>query len=192
MKPAPIQILLVDDDEDDFIIGRDLFSEIDPAGYAVEWASSYDDAWAAMSRHAHDVYLIDYRLGAGNGLDLMKQAQAARSQAPMILLTGEGEPEVDMEAMRAGAADFLVKGQLNARTLERSVRYALERKRSEREIQKLAAFPRRNPHPVLEFSSTGALTGHLRAWPARCAPAGTSVSASGDTPARTFGLGPRS
>jgi signal transduction histidine kinase len=158
MSESQVRILIVDDDEDDFIIARDLFWEIDRSAYAIDWAESYDSAFRKMSEDRYDIFLIDYRLGAHSGLELLKEAKRQGHEVPMVLLTGQGDHEVDLQAMRAGAADFLVKGQINAQSVERSVRYALERKRAETEIQKLAAFPRCNPNPVLEFAADGTLT----------------------------------
>ena len=158
MSRSPLRVLLVDDDEDDFLITRDLLAEIDPRGYAVEWAEDYDTAVQRIASRQHDVYLIDYRLGGSSGLELLRESRKAGVAAPCILLTGLGDHEVDIQAMRAGADDFLVKGQITARSLERSIRYALERKRAETEIQKLAAFPRCHPNPVLEFAADGTLT----------------------------------
>ena len=158
MNAGPIRVLLVDDDEDDYIITSELFAEINRKGYVVEWASSYESALDAMATNQHDVYLVDYWLGARNGLDLLKAAQSRGNDVPMILLTGLGDHDVDVEAMRAGAEDFLIKGQIGSKSLERSVRYAIERHRAERQIQKLAAFPRANPNPVLEFAPDGTMT----------------------------------
>src|SRR5207249_11403069 len=77
-----------------------------------------------------DICLIDYRLGARNGIELLRQALERGCVAPVILLTGQGEHEIDLQAMKAGAADYLVKGRLDAGLLERSIRYAIERKRA--------------------------------------------------------------
>ncbi len=154
----PIRVLIVDDDEDDYIIARDLFQEIGPLRYAVEWAETFEKGIELVARCEHDVYLIDYRLGAQSGLDLIRMAQTPGQSAPFIFLTGQGEPEIDTEVMRAGAEDFLVKGDITATQLERAVRYAIARKRAEQRIQKLAAFPRCNPSPVLEFSVEGKMT----------------------------------
>jgi PAS domain S-box-containing protein len=92
-----------------------------------------------MGENQHDIYLLDYRLGEHNGLELLQQAVAQGCRAPMILLTGQGDREIDMEAMKAGAADYLDKGQLRAPLLERSIRYAIERKRAEQKIREQAA-----------------------------------------------------
>ena len=153
-----IRVLIVDDDEDDFIIARDLFSEIGKDRYVVDWADSFERGVEMMARSEHDVYLIDFRLGAQSGLELLGVAQGVGSNAPFIVLTGQGESDIDTQVMRAGAEDFLVKGEITAKQLERAVRYAIARKRAEQQIQQLAAFPRCNPHPVLEFARDGVMT----------------------------------
>jgi len=154
----PIRVLLVEDDEEDFILTRSLFGEIENTVYEVEWVSNAAEAIHCFEARRHDVYLIDYRLGAANGLELLALAQKMRLPAPVIMLTGQGEPDVDLAAMRAGAADFLVKGEITASFLERSVRYAIEGKRAALEIEKLAAFRRCNPNPVVEFAASGLMT----------------------------------
>ena len=73
---------------------------------------------------------MDYLLGAKNGLDLLKEAIHNQCEEPIILLTGKGNQEIDIEAMQAGAIDYLVKSELNVEKLERSIRYALERSAS--------------------------------------------------------------
>ena len=122
---APIRILLVDDDQDDFLLTSDYLNEIPHQQFAIEWASSYEAAFQVIVGCRHDVYFFDFLLGGKTGLDLLKAAVEANCQAPIILLTGKGDQRIDEEAMRLGAADYLVKGDLNAETLERSIRYAL-------------------------------------------------------------------
>jgi PAS domain S-box-containing protein len=78
-------------------------------------------------------------LGERNGLELLQEAVANGCKAPIILLTGQGDHEVDIEAMNAGAADYLEKDKLGAPLLERSIRYAIERKRAEQKISEQAA-----------------------------------------------------
>lgn len=109
MNNSPIKVLLVDDDEDDYILTRDWFGEFQVTGCFLEWVSNYEAAISAVAKHQHDVYLIDYRLGEGNGLELLRTAVANGCSAPMILLTGKGEREIDIQAMKAGAADYLEK-----------------------------------------------------------------------------------
>ena len=77
MKNSIIKVLLVDDDEDDFLITSDLIEEIESSRYELEWASSYDQALELIKQRRHDIYLIDYRLGQYSGLDLIKQSISA-------------------------------------------------------------------------------------------------------------------
>lgn len=134
---TPIRILLVDDDEEDFLITRDVLSDIPHKKYVLEWISDYEEAKAALTQHAHDVYLIDFRMGAGDGLNLIKEAVLAGSTRPLILLTGQGDQAIDEKAMQAGAADYLVKNTLNPYQLERSIRYSIAHARNLDEIRSL-------------------------------------------------------
>jgi signal transduction histidine kinase len=133
MDPSPIKVLLVDDDEDDYVIARDLLLEVESRRYVLDWVATYDAALEAFGRNQHDVYLIDYHLEKRDGLELLREALLLGCSAPLILLTGHGDHEVDIEAMRSGAADYLVKGQFDAALLERSIRYSVERRRVEDE-----------------------------------------------------------
>src|SRR5260370_33716548 len=92
----------------------------------LEWVWTYDAAVEKIVRKEHDVYLLDYRLGDHNGLELLQEMLSGGCKAPMILLTGQGDHEVDVEAMKLGAADYLIKGQINGSLLGRSIRYAIE------------------------------------------------------------------
>src|SRR3712207_5711323 len=96
---ALLRILLVEDDEDDYVLIRDLLSDLG-AEFELEWVADYDAALRAIEREEHDVCLVDYRLGERSGLDLLREAAQRGYKAPMILLTGQGDREVDLEAMR--------------------------------------------------------------------------------------------
>ena len=134
MDNALIRVLLVDDDEDDFVITRDLLAEIDGCKFDLEWVSTFEIALTKIDANAHDVYLVDYRLGEHTGLELLHRATSNGCQKPIILLTGQGDRQVDVEAMKSGAADYLIKGQIDAPLLDRSIRYAIERKRAQVEL----------------------------------------------------------
>lgn len=130
MTKSTLRVLLVDDDEDDFLLTRDLLAEISQPRIQVEWISDGASARARLREGDHDVYLLDYRMGAVSGLDLLREAITGGCSAPIILLTGQEDRAVDHEAMRAGAADYLIKGQITAQLLDRSIRYARERART--------------------------------------------------------------
>lgn len=146
MTQKDIKILMVDDDEEDFIIIRDLIEEtigdsydVLRYSYKLEWVQSYDQGLAAILEKRHDVYLIDYRLGIHTGLDLITEAIARGCEAPLLLLTGQSDLQVDAQAMLAGAADYLVKGKTSARQLESAIRYSIQQAKHLHEIKALNA-----------------------------------------------------
>jgi signal transduction histidine kinase len=129
----PVRVLLVEDDEDDCRLTRDLLREIGERRFTLEWVASYTAAVEAMARQEYDVYLVDYRLGRHDGLELLHELCLVGK--PVIMLTGLDDRDVDLKAMEAGAADYLVKGKIDAPLLDRSIRYAIERKRTEESLK---------------------------------------------------------
>ena len=136
MDTRLIRVLLIDDDEDDYVMTRDMLADIVRDKFVLEWTMTYEAALEAMARQQHDVYLVDYRLGARDGLALLRTALAQGCAAPVIVLTGQADRDVDVEAMQAGAADYLIKGQIDGPLLERTIRYAIEHKRTQAELQR--------------------------------------------------------
>jgi PAS domain S-box-containing protein len=128
-------ILLIDDDEEDYLITRYLLSEIRGVECQLEWVSSLEAGRQALEARVFDAALVDYDLGVGKGLDLIREVVATGYTSPMILLTGHGSYEVDLEAMQAGASLYLTKEEVNPRVLERTIRYAIEYKRVVQALQ---------------------------------------------------------
>jgi PAS domain S-box-containing protein len=133
-----LRVLLIDDDEEDYqLIQKFLHNRIyswgadDRVIFALEWVSTFPEAIQAFEQDAFDAYLVDYRLGNRTGIDLLEVAASYHLSAPVIMLTGQESYELDVAAAKAGAADFLVKKHINALLLERSIRYAIERKQAE-------------------------------------------------------------
>ena len=123
------RILLVEDDEDDWVLTRCML-EASSQRVQVEWVTGLEPALERLSEDPpFDAVLADYRLGAHSGIDLVREAARRGVKAPVILLTGQGSREVDVAAMEAGAAEYLTKGELTPQLLERTVRYAIEAKR---------------------------------------------------------------
>jgi PAS domain S-box-containing protein len=128
---TPLRVLIVEDDSDDFSLTCELLREDLGARVQIEWASTYEAGEDLVRQNRHDLYLFDYRLGAKTGLDLLRVSAAIGCTAPVIMLTGQDADGIDIEAVRAGAADYLRKGEFDARLLGRSIRYSMERKRME-------------------------------------------------------------
>lgn len=130
-----IKALLLDDDEDDFIIINDMLEDLGNAmKIDIRWESDYNTALEAICNEEYDICLVDYRLGEHTGLQFIKAVRDKSSQLPLILLTGQGDSEIDFEAMKLGASDYLVKGDFEASMLGRSIRYAINHSKSVREL----------------------------------------------------------
>ncbi|MEF8940987.1 MAG: response regulator, partial [Salinivenus sp.] len=134
-----LDILLIEDDEGDYLITQALLDRAQTIECSLDWVSTYEAGRDAVLTDDYDACLVDYRLGVNTGLDLLEEVNAQGGvRAPIILLTGQGDLEVDLHAMEAGAADYLSKDQIDAPLLERSLRYAVERKEAEQRIREQA------------------------------------------------------
>jgi diguanylate cyclase (GGDEF)-like protein/PAS domain S-box-containing protein len=120
-----LRILLVEDDEDDFLLTRSMLQTQRRASFDIEWEQDYSSALSVIRAARHDLYLVDYHLGERTGLDLVREAWESDPPAPVIVLTGQDDYEVDLEATELGVTDYLVKGSLDAPSLERTIRYAV-------------------------------------------------------------------
>jgi signal transduction histidine kinase len=127
MSLPRVRLLLVEDDEEDYLFTGKLLGQSERSSFAVTWVRTCDDALQEL-KSDFDVCLVDYRLGADSGLDVIAGALAQGLQVPIILLTGRGDHDVDVQAMKVGAADYLVKDQLSAQLLERVIRHSMERR----------------------------------------------------------------
>ncbi|MEJ7622392.1 MAG: histidine kinase [Pyrinomonadaceae bacterium] len=131
-----IRVLLVEDDPDDYYLTRELLAETTGGKIELDWAKDYASGLAAIGQFGHDAYLVDYRLGQNNGIQLLQAAVSAGTKAPLILLTGAGDREVALAALDAGASDYLVKGEFDSITLERTLRYAMQQARNADELER--------------------------------------------------------
>jgi len=131
---APIRVLLIDDDQDDFLLTRELLNDLG-GRYTLDWAGTYKEGLDAVCMDTHAVYLLDFRLGARSGIELLREAKARGCTAPIIFLTGQGQTSTDLDALDAGADDYLEKGGLTPALLERSIRYSLAQRRAEAELE---------------------------------------------------------
>jgi signal transduction histidine kinase len=133
VNQTPIRVLLVEDDEDDMVLTRQLLRDVNPDGYELDWVADYDQALNRLAAAGYDVCLVDYQLGTRDGVEFIAAASERGVGAPIILLTGQGDREIDVAAMNAGAADFLNKANLSASLLERAIRYSIQQKKAEQQ-----------------------------------------------------------
>lgn len=131
----PVRILIIDDDEDDFILTSGFLKSIQDRSFDIQWCYNYKTALSHIAGKDFDLYLVDYRLGAKTGIDLLTEAMMMNCEEPIILLTGKGNPNIDKQAMQVGAVDYLIKSELTTEKLERCIRYSLERAASTKALR---------------------------------------------------------
>lgn len=136
METRPVwNLLLVDDDEDDYIILKNMFQDIERINCQVAWTADPKQGLALLHSRKWDAVLVDYDLGLTNGLDFIREAIQEGFKEPLIIVTGRGSYELDLEATGAGATDYISKYVLNPILLERVVRHAIERHDTEARLQ---------------------------------------------------------
>ncbi len=133
-----LRVLFVDDNRGDYELTRLALSELQSPCFELDWAPSYDDALAAVRAGHYDACLVDYRLGPDDGIALIGEIAGIVSSLPLIVVTGVDDREADRRAQAAGAMDYLVKGQADAHVIERTIRYAIDRRQSELHLSTLA------------------------------------------------------
>jgi diguanylate cyclase (GGDEF)-like protein len=134
----PRRVLLIDDDRMQFRLTQAHFAQFRSERFELEWAATYDEGLQKLLGGDYAACLLDYQLGPRDGLELIGDAAAAGCRVPIVFLTAETGESVDIQAMNAGALDYLVKGEINTRTLERSLRYALKLGDTLEALRKLA------------------------------------------------------
>lgn len=136
MNPAhlsDIRVLIVEDDEDDWLITKKIFEQIPDSPFAIEWSKTYNDAIERIDNNEHDVYLIDYRLGEHTGTEILEHVHPEHRSQPFILMTGVADSDLEWRSLKLAAADYLVKGSFDATLLSRTLIYALQRKHIEQQ-----------------------------------------------------------
>jgi len=140
MLDRATKLLLVEDDEDDYILTCDYLESLSSHNFDVEWVSCPIKAVEVLSKNQHDICLLDYRLGASDGLVVLTQAIENGYNGPIIMLTGQSDEALDNAALDAGAVDYLVKSEMSGSRFARAIRYALARRDVEGErVERLKA-----------------------------------------------------
>jgi two-component system, cell cycle sensor histidine kinase and response regulator CckA len=133
------KILIITTVFEDFITIQNLLLEIQTNSFEIKWVDGFELGVSAIAKASYDVCLVSYDLGRYNGLQLVRAAIKQGCKSPIILVTEYRDREIDIAAIKAGAADYLDKNQLDSHLLERSIRYGIERKRVEQQIKEQAA-----------------------------------------------------
>ncbi|HXM98400.1 MAG TPA: ATP-binding protein [Candidatus Dormibacteraeota bacterium] len=137
MKGNALQILLVEDSAGDARLLREMFRTETPGSFVLTHVDRMSDAIGHLSKTHVDIVLLDMGLPDGHGLETVRRAHAAAPDVPLVVLTGMDDELVAAEAMKEGAQDYLIKGQIENRALPRALRYAIERHRMQAETDLL-------------------------------------------------------
>lgn len=129
------RILLIDDDEDSIIIMRNV---LDKTRYDIAWCANAESAKNTLAAENFDICLLDYRLGATDGLEFLRELRGEGCDTPIILYTGQQDIEVERQAARLGADDYLAKDDLSAAILDRMMFYAIERRKAHADLIRMA------------------------------------------------------
>jgi diguanylate cyclase (GGDEF)-like protein len=135
-----LKILLVEDNDVDAHLTQDILAEWSIEQFDVVHVARLSEAFIQLPRTRFDAILLDLSLPDGYGLLTLKQMQATCPTIPIIVLSGLSDQSLAVEAVQAGAQDYLVKGQGQPELLARSIRYAIERKRAEERLTHLAQY----------------------------------------------------
>jgi len=130
----PVKVLLVEDDEDDAVITRALLEKISVPRFEIDWAASYDAGLERMKEHHHDIGLLDYNLGSQSGIDFLREAHIDHQQTPIIMLTGQGNESLVLQALESGAIDYIPKRNISSENLQRAICHGIEKIRLQEEL----------------------------------------------------------
>ena len=127
MKNKPLQVLLVEDNAGDVRLLREMFSEERPDSFEITHFLRMSEAEIYLAKGEVDIVLLDMGLPDEHGLDTVRRSLAAAPDVPVIVITGLDDETLATEAMKVGAQDYLIKGQIENRALPRALRHAIER-----------------------------------------------------------------
>src|SRR5580693_3284597 len=121
MKERPLQVLLVEDNAGDVRLLREMFSKERADTFVLTHLVRMSDAEAHLAKGGVDIVLLDMGLPDAHGLDTVRRSLAASPDVPVIVLTGLDDEVRAAEAMKEGAQDYLIKGQVESRALPRTL-----------------------------------------------------------------------
>ena len=135
-----VKILLVEDNVVDAQLAQDILSDWNADEFDVVHVTDLKEALAALGRDRFQAVLLDLSLPDGHGLATLQEVQGTSPGIPIVVLSGYADQTAALQAVQQGAQDYLVKGQIQGDLLARSIRYAIERKRTEERLTYLAQY----------------------------------------------------
>ena len=134
-----MRVLLIEDDQADAFLIQDMLLGSTSGNVCVQHVTRLGDGIRLVAEEVFDIIISDLGLPDSQGMDTVKALVSAARRIPIVVMTGLADHEVGLEAVNAGAQDYLIKGQVTGEMLVRSIRYAIERKRIENEKEQVIA-----------------------------------------------------
>lgn len=134
MEEKLIKVLIIEDNLEDFRIIEEMLKEVQNPMFELYLHKRLDDGIKALVNDEFDILLLDLNLPDSAGLDTFASVYDQAPEIPVVILTGFDDEELGIRAVREGAQDYLIKGQVNSLLLSRSITYAIERKSIEDEL----------------------------------------------------------
>jgi two-component system, sensor histidine kinase and response regulator len=148
----PIAILLVEDNPADARLLKKLLAQVKKVNFEWVEAETLEGAIAVVAKQKFDVILLDLLLPDSQGSETLKQMHKAASTVPIVVLTGLDDEDLAVEALREGAQDYLVKGEIQRSWLARAIHHAIERQRILDRLQQLNEELVRSNQELEEFA----------------------------------------
>ena len=135
MNDMRIKVLLIEDNPGDARLIKEMLSEDSPTVFELVHADQLSKGFEYLEHDSVDIILLDLGLPDSQGIDTLHALLSKAHQIPIIVQTGLTDEELAIKAVKAGAQDYLIKGQIDSRLLSRSIRYAIERKKMTEELR---------------------------------------------------------
>ena len=135
MVQTSISVLIVEDSPVDLTMTRELLLTMPDVSVRLDEASTMARALALLDANRYDVVLLDLNLPDSRGHETLASMTRHADRAPFIVTTGLGDVTLALKAVQMGAQDYLVKGRYDGDLLARSIRYALERRRLQAQVE---------------------------------------------------------
>ena len=134
-QPETIKVLLIEDNPGDTRLVKEMLTNAGENKFSLVHVGLIKESLVLLKDEHYQVILLDLTLPDGHGLDNLRQVCTVAPHLPVVILTGLDDETTAIRAVREGAEDYLVKGQMDNNLLVRAVRYAIERKRAKEALR---------------------------------------------------------
>ena len=171
MSERSLRVLLIEDNPGDALLTQETLNDADGSGFDVTHVTILQDGLRLLYEEVFDAVLLDLSLPDAHGMDTVTQVRCGLPSIPFVVLSGNDDSALALEAVESGAQDYLVKGQIEPNLLARSIRYAVQRKRSEERLTYQAQFDH-----LTGLANRGLFKDRLEQALARCGRSGQSLA----------------